>query len=347
MPNKLLAMKKGVTIKDIAKKLHMSVSTVSKALNNNPSIGAFTKERVQLLAKEWNYIPNEAARHFKLNKTFTLGLIIPDLLDQFYVLAINGVEKVAGEEQYNVILSQSHEDPQQEEKIVDVMIRNRVDGLIVAITKHTKDMYSFQKLTDMGIPVVCMARTARGTSFNYVSSDNEEGAMKATEFLLKKGHQRVAYLMGPDSMQTSHTRLEGYRQALAKHKIPYDPALVKMVDLTAKSTANAMQRLMKMESPPTGIFAFKNYMALDAIDYLKNKYPEKLNEIDFVGFGNLPMLEYLDHKPIASIDENSYEMGIEATKLLFRIIRSADKESGEEAEHIKVPCKLVVRKPDH
>jgi DNA-binding LacI/PurR family transcriptional regulator len=95
-------MKKGVTIKDIAKKLNMSVSTVSKALNNDASISALTKERVHQLAKEWNYIPNEAARHFKLNKSFTIGIIIPNLLDQFYVLAINGVEAIAEKENYNV-----------------------------------------------------------------------------------------------------------------------------------------------------------------------------------------------------------------------------------------------------
>ena len=116
-------MKKGVTIKDIAKKLNMSISTVSKALSNDINISAFTKERVQNLAKEWSYIPNEAARHFKLNKSFTIGLIIPDLLDQFYVLAINGVEKIAEKEKYNVIISQSHEDVGKEENILSALLK--------------------------------------------------------------------------------------------------------------------------------------------------------------------------------------------------------------------------------
>ncbi len=151
-------MKKGVTIKDIAKRLNMSISTVSKALSNDIYISAFTKERVQNLAKEWNYIPNESARHFKLNKSFTIGLIIPDLLDQFYVLAINGVEEIAEKEKYNVILSQSHEDVEKEEKITNVMISNRVDGVIVAITKDTKNMMLFQKLISVGIPDICIAR---------------------------------------------------------------------------------------------------------------------------------------------------------------------------------------------
>ncbi len=337
-------MKKGVTIKDIAKKLNMSVSTVSKALNNDASISALTKERVHQLAKEWNYIPNEAARHFKLNKSFTIGIIIPNLLDQFYVLAINGVEAIAEKENYNVILSQSHEEVTNEEKITNVMIRNRVDGVIVAITKNTVNMLLFQKLITMGIPVVCIAREPKNPSFNYVLSNNEEGAFKATCFLIKKGHRRIAHIMGPKSMQTSQVRLQGYKHALLKNNILIYPELIKEVDFSERSTENAMQELMKSTSPPTAIFAFKTYITLDAIDFLKRTYPDKVDNIDFVGFGNLPLLRYLDHKPIASIEESSYEMGEEAARLLFQIINQQNGKQKQVDQHILIPCKLVVHK---
>jgi len=337
-------MKKGVTIKDIAKKLNMSVSTVSKALNNDASISALTKERVHQLAKEWNYIPNEAARHFKLNKSFTIGVIIPNLLDQFYVLAINGVEAIAEKENYNVILSQSHEEVNNEEKITNVMIRNRVDGVIVAITKNTVDMLLFQKLITMGIPVVCIAREPKDSSFNYVLSNNEEGAFKATCFLIQKGHRRIAHIMGPQSMQTSQVRLQGYKHALIENNIPIDPELIKEVDFSERSTAEAMKELMKSTSPPTAIFAFKTYITLDAIDFLKRVYPDQVDNIDFAGFGNLPLLQYLDHKPIASIEESSYEMGEEAARLLFQIINQQNGKQKQSDQHILIPCKLVVHK---
>lgn len=337
-------MKKGITIKDIAKKLNMSVSTVSKALNNDASISALTKERVHQLAKEWNYIPNEAARHFKLNKSFTIGVIIPNLLDQFYVLAINGVEAIAEKENYNVILSQSHEEVTNEEKITNVMIRNRVDGVIVAITKNTVDMLLFQKLITMGIPVVCIAREPKDPLFNYVLSNNEEGAFKATGFLIQKGHRRIAHIMGPQSMQTSQVRLQGYKHALLKNNIPIDEKLIKAVDFSEKSTANAMKELIKSTSPPTAIFAFKTYITLDAIDFLKRTHPDKVDNIDFVGFGNLPLLQYLDHKPIASIEESSYEMGEEAARLLFQIINQQNGKQKQSDQHILIPCKLVVHK---
>ncbi len=334
-------MKKGVTLKDIAGKLNMSVSTVSKALSGDLSISELTRERVHKLAGEWNYVPNEAARHFKLNKTFTIGLIIPSMLDQFYVLAINGAEKIAEMEKYNVIISQSHEDPANEEKIVDLMKRNRVDGLIVAITKNTHDMSPFQKLEHIGIPVVFFARPPKDEYFNYVTADNEGGAFRATEFLIKKKHIRIGHLMGPDSMTVSHIRLQGYKKALQKNKIEFDPEMVKVVDLTKKSTFLAMRQYMKMKSSPTAIFTFKNYISLDAIEFLKKHFPKKLNKIAFAGFGNLPLFQYLDHKPIASIEENSYLIGLEAAQLLFRNINLQETENKENSQHIKVPCKLV------
>jgi LacI family transcriptional regulator len=223
----------------------------------------------------WNYIPNEAARHFKLSKTFTLGLIIPNMLDQFFVLAINGAEKIAAIEKYNVIISQSHEDPANEERIVDLMKRNRVDGLIVVITKMTQDMSPFLKLKNIGIPVVFFARPPKDDSFDYVTADNEGGAFKATEYLIKKGHKRVGHLMGPESMTISQKRLQGYKTALQKNKIGFDPDLVKVVDLTEESTFFAMSQFMKMKSPQREFLLSKIILVLMQSNILKRNFRER------------------------------------------------------------------------
>lgn len=339
-------MKRGVTIKDIAKKLHMSVSTVSKALNNDASISALTSERVKALAKELDYVPNEAARHFKLSKTFTLGLIIPDILDQYYAFATNGVEAVAEQRGYHVILSQSHEDVQKEEKIVDVMVRHRVDGVIVSITKNTTDMQPFLKLLSMGIPVVCIGREPKGAMFDFVSSNNHEGGFAATEFLIKKGHTQIAHLMGPEGMRTSHARYEGYKAALEAHHIPYRAELVQSVDLTRAGTCKAMEQLLQLAVPPTAIFTFKNYITLDATHYLKMHHPALLEKIQFTGFGNLPILHYLDHKPLASIEESSFEIGEEAARILFERLAEGDTESVVQYRSRQLPCRLVVHDHD-
>lgn len=337
-------MKRGVTLKDIATKLNMSISTVSKSLSNHKSISLLTKERVQKLANEWVYIPNESARHFKLNKTFTIGLILPDLLDQFFVAAINGVEEIAEQKNYNIILTQSHEDVAKEAKVAHVMLKNRVDGLIVAITKNTIDMSLFDSFKSVGIPVMCIIREPQTQSLNCVSINNKDGAFKATNFLIKKGHKRVAHIMGPETLQISRLRYEGYIEALKKNKIKVDEALVKSVDFSKSATEKAMLELINLPDPPTAIFTFKNYITLDAIRFLKKSHPEKLNTIDFTDFGNLSMFEYLQHKPIASIQEDFYEVGKKAAQMLFQMMQEENETVINMPVHIQIPCKLIVHK---
>ena len=335
-------VKKGVTLKDIAIKLNMSISTVSKSLNDDSSISDLTKERVRKFANECNYIANESARHFQQNKSFTIGLILPDLLDHFFVMAINGVEEVALKENYNMLVTQSHEDVKKEENIANLMIRNRVDGLIVAVTKNTVDMALFQKFKSVGIPVICIVREPQSHLFTHVSIDNVEGAFKATNFLIKRGHKRIAHIMGPKTLQISLIRLEGYKKALKKNNIPLDPMMVKEVDFTRAETEKTMHELMQLKSPPTAIFTFKNYITLDAIGFLKRNYPDKLDKIDFTDFGNLPLFDYVEHKPMASVNEDFYEVGKQAAMLLFQMINEEDEKKNENIKNVEIPCKLVI-----
>ncbi|MCD2425644.1 LacI family transcriptional regulator [Niabella pedocola] len=334
-------MKKGVTIKDIAAKLNMSVSTVSKALNDNSSISTMTKERVVKLANEWNYVPNEAARHFKQSKSFTLGLVIPDLLDQFYVLAINGVEAVAGANKYQVIVAQSHEDSSKEEQIIQNLISNRVDGVIIAISKNTKKTALFQRLEQTGIPVVFLSRSLNDPGFDAVVTDNAHAAELAIDYLVKKQHRRIAHLMGPKALGTSHLRHEGYRKALEKRGIPYDASLVREIDFSATQTDKMMEALFALPDPPTAFFTFKSYVSLDALRFIKAQYPQQLQQVDIVGFGNLPLIQYLDLKPSASIDENSFDMGIAAAELLLKHIENNEADP-LPVSTVRIPCKLIV-----
>lgn len=324
----------------------MSISTVSKALKNDISISTLTKERVQQQAHEWNYIPNESARNFKLNKSSTLGLIIPDLLDPFYVLAINGIEAIASKENYNLILTQSHEDIVKEENVVNIMIRSRVDGVILAITKNTVDMSFLDKFKLVGIPVMCIVREPQNHSCNYVSLNNKHGAFQATKYLIKRGHTRIAHIMGPETLQISQVRFEGYKHALEKYNLTLDDRLVKMVDFSKKETEKAMSELMRLENPPTAIFTFKNDITLDAIEFLKRKYPAKLDLIDFTDFGILPLFDYLDHRPVASVEENFYEVGRQAAELLFEMIKEQNGSPTNNPQNIEIPCRLITHRKE-
>jgi LacI family transcriptional regulator len=203
-------------------------------------------------------------------------------------------------------------------------------------------MAVLEKFKLVGTPVVCVVREPQNHCFNYVSVNNKEGAFKATDFLIKKGHSRVAHIMGPTTLQISQVRFEGYKQALQKNKIPFDKQLVKVVDFSKEETEVAMQQLMKLKSPPTGIFTFKNNITLDAIRFLKRKYPEKLGVVEFTDFGNLPLFDYLDHKPVASIDEDFHEVGKLAAQLLFKMIGEEKDIQNESCEKIEISCNLII-----
>ncbi len=232
----------------------MSVSTVSKALSNHANISNLTKERVHRLAREWNYVPNEAARHFKQNKSFTLGVVIPDLIDQFFVAAIRGVEEIAGKHKYQVIIAQSHEDAEKEEQIIKNLISNRVDGVIITISKNTNKTELFTQLEQNGIPVVFLTRSFGQPLFNNVTADNIYAGELATNYLYQLGHRRIAHLMGPKTLSTSHQRFEGYIKGLEKLKIGFDPGLLREVDFSEEQTHQAIKELLKIKNPPTAFF---------------------------------------------------------------------------------------------
>jgi LacI family transcriptional regulator len=148
--------------------------------------------------------------------------------------------------------------------------------------------------------------------------------------------------MGPHSLAVAQTRLEGYKQALANNALPFDSHLVKEVDFSVQATFQAMRELMQLQNPPTAVFSFKNYLNLDAVDYLKNNMPAMLGKIDFAGFGNLPMLQYLEYKPVASVEESPCTLGEEAARLVFSLIHNEEGYTGNTYQRIKIPCKLIV-----
>jgi LacI family transcriptional regulator len=252
------------------------------------------------------------------------------------------VEEIVEKEHYNIILNQTHEDVVKEENIANSMIKNRVDGVIVAVTKNTVDLSFLDKFKLVGIPVMCIVREPKKHSFSCVSINNREGAFKATRFLIEKGHRRIAHIMGPETLQISHLRLEGYKQALEENNTPVHKNLIRVVDFTKPQTEKAMTELMQLKSPPTGIFTFKNCITLDAIGFLKKHYPERINSIDFTDFGNLPLFDYLEKKPAASIQEDFYEVGKQAAVLLFQMINEETSVSTQEPTNLEIPCELII-----
>src|SRR6266498_4101341 len=188
-------MKKPVpTIKEIARRLNISVSTVSRALHNHYSIGLRTKMRVQQLAKELKYEPNQTAIFFKQGKTFTIGFILPHLSESFFSSAISGIEDFANSKNYNVLVGQSHDDQEREKQLVETMKNHRVDGMLVSVAKNTSSYEHFEMLKDYNIPIVFFDRIPAINDIHCVASNLESGMTAAINFLVKNGHRNIALI---------------------------------------------------------------------------------------------------------------------------------------------------------
>jgi DNA-binding LacI/PurR family transcriptional regulator len=207
------------TLKEIAKRLKFSVSTVSRALHDHPSIGLRTKMQVQQLAKELNYEPNQTALFFKQQKTYSIGVILPNLKEEFFSQAINGIEDVAKTHKYSVLIGQSHDDIDQEKQIATAMKNHRVDGLIVSISKHTKNYEHLTGLDKYNIPVVFFDRVPDLPAVHKVASNFNTGTRQAIEFLISKGHRRIGVINGPEEMKSSKERIHTYMDVLQRKKI--------------------------------------------------------------------------------------------------------------------------------
>ncbi len=314
---------KPATIKEIAERLKVSVSTVSRALHDHPSIGMRTKQQVQKIAKELNYEPNQAAISFKQGRTMTLGVILPNLGEEYFSMAINGIEDVATKNSYTVLIGQSHDDTEREMQITDTMRRHRIDGLLISLAKTTRSFEHFKQLEKFKIPVVFFDRVPDHLDGAYTVSCNlENSSVDLVDWLVSKGHTQIGFIKGPDTLIHSKQRLNGYYDGLKKNRMKTEASYVVSTDLSRKKTEEAMHKLLSLKTSPTAIIAFNDYVALDAIRYSRSQGLKINKDISFVSYANLPVTSYLDEPPIASVEQFPYQQAEKATDILLRLIQS-------------------------
>ncbi|WP_231490787.1 LacI family DNA-binding transcriptional regulator [Pedobacter sp. Leaf170] len=333
-----------ITLKFLAERLKMSVSTVSKALNNYPTINEYTKKRVQEMAKELHFTPNKSAINLKERKSRIIGIILTNLLDHFFTRSIYGVEQFAMANGYNVIIAQSHDDFDKEIQLANMLLKSRVDGLIVAISKNTQDFAHFEQFEGIGTPVVYYTRNP---SFNIkchkVLGNTFQGCYEATKFLIDRGHTKIAYLGGPKMINFTHDRFNGYINALKDSNVSFDAELVAYTDFDKENTISAIKKLFgNSENIPTALVAFKEPILFDAIKYLRSINHPGVNEIECIGFGNSSFINYLDLPPIASVEENPESVGENAIHLLLKLINREIEM--EDYQKIMIESKLIVHK---
>lgn len=330
------------TIKEIARRLNISFSTVSRALHDHPSIGLRTKTRVQELARELNYEPNQTAIFFQQRKTFTIGVILPELSEAFFSSSISGIEEVAEKNNYTVLMGQSHDSEEREKKIVETMKNHRVDGLLVSISKNTTNYDHFETLKKYNIPIVFFDRIPNMPNIHYVACNMESGTIQAINFLFKNGHRVVGMINGPEKLYASKERVQGYMQALHKSRLKYDPSLIESSDLTKEGTIAAMKNLLSSKRKPTAIVTFNDYVALDAVQYARHQKLKINKDISFVSYANLPISIYTAFPPLASVEQFPYLQGQKAMETLLELLSRGTESENKTYYRIILESQLVI-----
>jgi LacI family repressor for deo operon, udp, cdd, tsx, nupC, and nupG len=331
------------TIKQIARRLNISISTVSRALHNHESIGLRTKTRVKELAAALNYEPNQKAIFFQQKKTFTIGVILPELSEAFFATAISGIEDTANTNKYIVLMGQSHDDGEREKRIVTSMKDHQVDGLIVSLAKNTENYDHFKTLAKYDIPVVFFDRIPNIEDVHFVACNMESGTVQVVNFLLKKNYRAIGMINGPNKLLATQQRKQGYIKAITNSRLKFDPSLIVESDLTQEGTYSAMEQLLTAKRKPDAIVTFNDYVMLDAVQYAKKKKLKINKDIRFVSYSNLPFSAHAAFPPMASLEQYPYQQGQKATELLLQLLNhSKEQRTGAPFYNVIIEPTLIV-----
>jgi DNA-binding LacI/PurR family transcriptional regulator len=332
-------MKRQVTIKDIAEKLGISPSTVSRSLKDHPDISIKTRNAVKELAKLLGYKPNLIALNLKNSRTNTIGLIVPEVEHYFFSKIISGIEDVAYDNSYNVLVVQSNESYMREVLNSQTLLGNRVDGMLVSFSKETKDFSHFQQIVDNEIPLVFYDRAIDNLKADMVVVDDYSGAFDAVKHLINRGCKRIAFYSAPQHLHLGKDRLKGYIDALEHHGIGYDKDLVYPCD-TFESAVKISNSVLKKVDKPDGIFAVNDLTALGVLKVAKKMGINVPEELKIVGFENSKSA-IISEPELSSVDQFGYDLGKKAMTILLNRIKGNESDY-EPVKHV-IKTKLIVR----
>ena len=332
------------TIKDIARELQVSSSTVSRALKDYPGISDETKRKVKEMAEKLNYRPNAIALSLRKSRSFTIGVIIPEVVHFFFSTVISGIEEVAFSRGYNVILTQTNEKLAREKSSIDTMLSNQIDGFLVSYSKETTDFQHFSKLLNQGYPIVFFDRVPEIPGAIHVIVNDYAGAYAATKHLIQQGFSRIVHLAGPSNLKISQERTRGYKDALREFGIPFLPEL--LVECTQGSDEEAHKitaQLLKSISPrPDAFFANNDMAAMGAIQACKSAGFAVPQDIGVVGFSNWQFCSIVDPS-LSSVEQNGFRIGSTATEILLDWIEKKINPDTIEPS-VVLETELLVRK---
>lgn len=328
------------TIVDIARQLKISKSTVSRALTGHPNVKTETRALVQNLAEKLDYQRNMLSINLITNKTKTIGIIVPEFMTSYFPQVVVGAQEEAAKDGYNVIVSQCNESYETEVANSKVMLASRVDGILVSLSKETRNFDHWKIFQRKGIPIVFFNRVCDEMMVPKVVVNDYDAAYKAVEHLIHIGKKRIAHLAGPNCLSISRKRLDGYLDALRNHNYPIDEDLIISYDLTLSKVRIYIKHLLELESPPDGLFAINDPTAIEAIQVIKNLGRRIPEDIAVVGFSNNYASSFIEPS-LTTISQPVKEIGRTAMQLLLGLM---DKEVSQWKPIVKIlDAELIIR----
>ncbi len=330
--------KRHTSLKDLAKELEISISTVSRALRNHPDISAELTKKIQQLAKEKNYTPNPLAMGLLRQQTKMIGVIVPDINTHFYSSIISGIEKVAENHGYFIVITSSNESMKKEVESVENLLKSRVEGFIVCLSQETNDFSHFEKLVRDEIPLVFFDRICEKLEVPAVLANGQDATRKITKHFFKNGCKRIAYISGPEHLNISQNRKVGYLNGLKECGLEYDQDLLVHCNLSIEDAKLATQKLLELKNKPDAIFGVNDTIAFAAMIEVKKQGYKIPDDISLAGFTDEFHSTVVD-PPLTSVSHPTFKMGEEAAKLFFESI-----EKGKNInKRVMLPIDLVVR----
>ena len=328
-----------VTINDLARRLKLSASTVSRALRDHPDISEQTKKRVRDIAARTNYQPNLIAQSLQTRRSNNIGVIVPEIRNTFFATVISGIEDLAYESGYTIMVCQSNDTFERESINTRALAANRVAGMLVSVSQETADFSHLQQVLVQGVPIVLFDRVVDEIDAPKVVVDDFNGAFQAVTHLIETGRTRIAHLTSEGHLYVGKKRREGYEAALRAHGLPVRSEYIIEGGCHEEDGGRGAQRLMALEEPPDGLFAINDPVALGAFCYLQDNQVKIPEQIGLVGFSDNPNT-VLVRPALTTVNQPAYDMGKTAASLLLDILEGRTLKNGKT---ITLETRLVIR----
>ena len=331
----LMSLKKGnTTLNDIAKALNVTPSTVSRALNNHPSISESTRKAVIAAASRLNYRPNRIAAALRKGKSHIIGVIVSAADRSFFGSIIRGIEEELNQAGYSIIVCQTYEDKEYEERALDTLVRTRVDGIISTIAKNTTDLRHYERVKSQGIPLILFDNTVDSLGVSTVTIDDYNGAYQATSHLIQQGCRRIVHLAGKQNNTIYRERLRGYTSALEYHGIAVDESRIISCPSDVEEGKKAALRMLAGPELPDGIFSSSDWAALGVLQIFKSHRIRVPEDVGMIGFSNEPFTSYIE-PALSTVDQHSKRIGQFAARIFL-----------EEADSPHIIPRQTILKPE-